>query len=62
MKLKHFERIRFLLIALALIGGGFYLFLKYPPSGDISKALPEDNATEILSLYNQFDSSKKLLV
>lgn len=62
MKLKHFERIRFLLIALALIGGGFYLFLKYPPSGDISKALPDDNATEILSLYNQFDSSKKLLV
>jgi predicted exporter len=62
LKLKHFERIRFLLIALALIGGGFYLFLKYPPSGDISKALPDDNATQILSLYNQFDSSKKLLV
>ncbi len=62
MKLKHFERIRFLLIALALITAGLYLFLKYPLSGDIVKALPDDNATEILSLYNQFDSSKKLLV
>ncbi|MGA9047285.1 hypothetical protein [Sulfuricurvum sp.] len=62
MKLKHFERIRFLLIALALIGIGFYLFLKYPLSGDIAKALPDDNATQTLSLYNQFDSSKKLLV
>jgi len=62
LKLKHFERIRFLLIALALIGASFYLFLKYPLSGDIVKALPDDNATKILSLYNQFDSSKKLLV
>ncbi|HEX5670481.1 MAG TPA: hypothetical protein VFX66_03005, partial [Sulfuricurvum sp.] len=62
MKLKHFERIRFLLIALVLITAGLYLFLKYPLSGDIVKALPDDNATEILSLYNQFDSSKKLLV
>jgi predicted exporter len=60
--LKHFERIRFLVIALVLIGTGLYLFLKYPPGGDISKALPDDNATAVLSLYNRFDSSKKLLV
>ncbi|MDP3587319.1 MAG: hypothetical protein Q8R58_04645 [Sulfuricurvum sp.] len=62
MKLKHFERLRFLIVALVFIAIGITLFIKYPLQGDISKALPEDKATGILSLYNQFDSSKKLLV
>ncbi len=62
MKLKHFERLRFLIAALVFIAIGITLFIKYPLQGDISKALPEDKATGILSLYNQFDSSKKLLV
>lgn len=62
MKLKHFERLRFLLFALIFSAIGITLFIKYPLQGDISKALPKDNATGILSLYNQFDSSKKLLV
>ena len=62
MKLKHFERLRFLGIALTLITIGIALFVKYPLQGDIAKALPEDKSTEILSRYNQFDSSKKLLV
>lgn len=60
--MKHFERLRFLSIALILIAIGITLFIKFPLQGDIAKALPEDKATGILSLYNQFDSSKKLLV
>ncbi len=62
LKFKHFERFRFLIIALILVTIGIVLFIKFPLQGDISKALPEDKATGILSLYNQFDSSKKLLV
>jgi len=60
--LKHFERLRFLIIALLFVTIGVALFIKFPLQGDISKALPEDKSTGVLSLYNQFDSSKKLLV
>lgn len=62
MKSKHFERLRFLLIALFVIGIGLYLFIKYPLVGELSKALPDDNATKILEQYGAFDSSKKLFV
>lgn len=62
MKSKHFERLRFALIVFLLIGIGLYLFIKYPLVGDISKALPEDNATKTLSQYGRFDASKKLFV
>lgn len=62
MKSKHFERLRFLLLSIAAIGIGLYLFSKYPLVGELSKALPEDNATKILEQYSAFDSSKKLFV
>lgn len=62
MKSKHFERLRFLLLSFAVIGIGLYLFIKYPLVGELSKALPEDNATKILEQYGAFDSSKKLFV
>ncbi|MDD2829448.1 MAG: hypothetical protein PHW18_07745 [Sulfuricurvum sp.] len=62
MKSKHFERLRFFLLALVISGIGLYVFIKYPLAGELSKALPEDNATKILEQYGAFDSSKKLFV
>jgi uncharacterized protein len=62
LKSKHFERLRFFLLALLVIGVGLYLFIKYPLVGELSKALPEDNATKILEQYGAFESSKKLFV
>lgn len=38
------------------------MLTRYPPTGDIIKILPDDDATRTLSLYNRFDSSKKLFV
>lgn len=38
------------------------MLTRYPPTGDIIKILPDDNATRTLALYNRFDSSKKLFV
>lgn len=62
MKLQYRERIRFLLAAFIIIFLGLMFLWKYPPVGDISKALPNDNAIKILDDYNRFNSSKKLFV
>lgn len=62
MKLQYRERIRFLLAAFIIIFLGLIFLWKYPPIGDISKALPNDNAIKILDDYNRFNSSKKLFV
>ncbi|GEM_PF-1143449 len=62
MKSKLIERIRFLVICAILIAVGIFLLNRYPPTGDIIKILPDDNATRTLTLYNKFESSKKLFV
>lgn len=62
MKSKHIERIRFLAVSAILVAVGLFLLTRYPPTGDIVKILPDDNATRTLSLSNRFDSSKKLFV
>lgn len=62
MKSKHIERLRFLVVSAIIITIGLFLLTRYPPTGDIVKILPDDNATRTLSLSNRFDSSKKLFV
>jgi len=62
LKSKHIERLRFLIISAAIIALGVFLLTRYPPTGDIIKILPDDNATRTLTLYNKFESSKKLFV
>lgn len=62
MKSKLIERMRFLLLSAVFIAAGVFLLTRYPPTGDIIKILPDDNATRTLSLYNTFESSKKLFV
>lgn len=62
MKLQYRERIRFLLVAFIIILLGVVFLWKYPPVGDISKALPNDDAIKVLDDYNRFNSSKKLFI
>ncbi|MDD5358935.1 MAG: hypothetical protein PHI79_02805 [Sulfurovaceae bacterium] len=62
MKLQYRERIRFLLVAFIIIFLGIVFLWKYPPVGDISKALPNDDAIKVLDDYNRFNSSKKLFI
>ncbi len=62
MKSKHFERLRFLILCALIIVAGTFFLNRAPLSGDIVKILPEDEATRTLSLYNRFESSKKLFV
>ncbi len=59
---KHFERLRFALVAVVIIIIGVTLFIRYPLQGDIAKALPSDQASGFLEEYSAFDSSRKLLV
>lgn len=62
MKLTHSKRIGFLALSFLLIAVGFVIFLKHPPIGDMLKALPDDNATRLLSTCNKFEASKKLFI
>lgn len=62
MKLKHFKRLRFLLISAIVIVLGLFLLNRSPLSSDIIKILPNDEASRTLTLYNHFESSKKLFI
>ena len=62
LRLKHFERLRFVVISAIVIAVGVVLLNRSPLSSDIVKILPNDEATRMLTLYNQFDSSKKLFI
>ena len=62
LKLKHFERLRFLLISAIVIILGLFLLNRSPLSSDIVKILPNDEAAKTLNLYNHFGSSKKLFI
>ena len=62
LRLKHFERLRFVVISAIVIAVGVFLLNRSPLSSDIVKILPNDEATRMLTLYNQFDSSKKLFI